>query len=548
MLERMYQGSEEQIFEEYVWHLLPDDEAVKSYSPGGGRPIHNPRTMMGLLVFMSLKNETFEQIVVRLASNSHLQRALHIYGANNKNAHVCPRCLKDFDRRMKISGTAVKIQDAVNGAFMKYYDATMASGNVRKVVLLDSMHTESNMKTISRGKILFRTLVKFLTKLVTLYTEEIPNVSKHVETYLKRPSPFDDFGPRISKTAKTKRVSDTAQDLHDIIEQFKNRPEISELEAYKLMVRIFGEQCKEVDNGKGGLEVQMKPPKEVPSDSVQNPSDPDAGYSGYKGQGYSSQHGEIVYMEAQEDGTEKAVASILAVTVVEPANRSDAKALPPIMKDMDDKGYLDGVEEVLADAGYGSYENSQVVVALGKKFIAPVAGNTPGCRSGEGGEEAAITPGKLTLADFAADAGGAAQTCPYGAQCETVRNKKDDGFVAHIDIVECTSCPLREKCPAKEVWGRTVIRYTDSMMSLALRRRWMTTTEYRKKSKIRSRIEQMHSVMSRRLKAKHAPVRGLQAMNHFMQLKSTALNITMFTRFIKEQNRKDKGQSRSLAA
>jgi hypothetical protein len=36
-------------------------------------------------------------------------------------------------------------------------------------------------------------------------------------------------------------------------------------------------------------DVAVKSPREVPADSLQNPSDPDAGYSGHKGQGYQAQ-------------------------------------------------------------------------------------------------------------------------------------------------------------------------------------------------------------------------------------------------------------------
>ncbi|HCK98575.1 MAG TPA: hypothetical protein DHW42_00515, partial [Candidatus Marinimicrobia bacterium] len=33
-------------------------------------------------------------------------------------------------------------------------------------------------------------------------------------------------------------------------------------------------------------QIEIKKPKDIPSDSLENPSDPDATYSGYKGQGY----------------------------------------------------------------------------------------------------------------------------------------------------------------------------------------------------------------------------------------------------------------------
>ena len=50
------------------------------------------------------------------------------------------------------------------------------------------------------------------------------------------------------------------------------------------------------------VEIEVKPPKEVPSDSLQIPSDPDAGYSGHKGQGYQVQILETYSREAPEEG------------------------------------------------------------------------------------------------------------------------------------------------------------------------------------------------------------------------------------------------------
>jgi hypothetical protein len=41
--------------------------------------------------------------------------------------------------------------------------------------------------------------------------------------------------------------------------------------------------------GDQGNPVELKNPKEIVSDSLQNPSDPDATYSGHKGQGYQVQ-------------------------------------------------------------------------------------------------------------------------------------------------------------------------------------------------------------------------------------------------------------------
>ena len=45
------------------------------------------------------------------------------------------------------------------------------------------------------------------------------------------------------------------------------------MHSFKLLERVLNEQCNVSDDGK---EVEVKKPKEISSDSLQNPSDPDA--------------------------------------------------------------------------------------------------------------------------------------------------------------------------------------------------------------------------------------------------------------------------------
>ena len=60
------------------------------------------------------------------------------------------------------------------------------------------------------------------------------------------------------------------------------------MHSYKLLGRVLKEQCKlNLSDNKNPVDVQR--PKEIPSDFLQNPSDPDATYRGHKGQGYQVQ-------------------------------------------------------------------------------------------------------------------------------------------------------------------------------------------------------------------------------------------------------------------
>ena len=78
-----------------------------------------------------------------------------------------------------------------------------------------------------------------------------------------------------SESAKT--LASGSVDLFDLVAQFKDNPEVKGMHSYKLLERVLKEQCNvNVDNKNP---VEVKRPKEIPSDSLQNPSDPDATYT-----------------------------------------------------------------------------------------------------------------------------------------------------------------------------------------------------------------------------------------------------------------------------
>lgn len=59
--------------------------------------------------------------------------------------------------------------------------------------------------------------------------------------------------------------------------------------SYRLHHRGLTEQCVVENAGSATEKVRVKPNAKVASDSLQNPPDPDATYSGHNGQGYQAQ-------------------------------------------------------------------------------------------------------------------------------------------------------------------------------------------------------------------------------------------------------------------
>ena len=122
------------------------------------------------------------------------------------------------------------------------------------------------------------------------------------------------------------RIKDHKQnDLFDLVEQFKDHPEVKAMHSYKLLERVLNKQCN-VNVSDDKNPVRVKNPKDIPSDSLQNPSYPDATYSGHKGLGYQGQVMETYCM--QEEAREGTL-NLITHVQVDPAHESDANALIP---------------------------------------------------------------------------------------------------------------------------------------------------------------------------------------------------------------------------
>ncbi|WP_339138440.1 MAG: transposase [Candidatus Electrothrix sp. GW3-4] len=124
----------------------------------------------------------------------------------------------------------------------------------------------------------------------------------------------------VKPSESTKTLQMVAEDLFFLINRFCSRPDIASMKTYQLMTRVLKEQCiTEQGENTDEPRVILKANKDIPSDSLQNPSDPDAGYSGHKGKGYQAQVAET-YSNEKDAGT----LSLITYVDVQAAHESDA--------------------------------------------------------------------------------------------------------------------------------------------------------------------------------------------------------------------------------
>ncbi|MDR2422351.1 MAG: hypothetical protein LBE01_03135 [Deltaproteobacteria bacterium] len=118
--------------------------------------------------------------------------------------------------------------------------------------------------------------------------------------------------------------------------------------------------------------VKVKDPKPVPSNSPQNPSDPDATHSVHKRQGF---HAQLMETCAKTKEGSEATPQLITYVNLEPAHNGDAYAVLPVIEGAAESGFKP--EDVIAEASYGSDDNAQKANDLGVQVISPAGGKDP---------------------------------------------------------------------------------------------------------------------------------------------------------------------------
>jgi hypothetical protein len=484
------------LFREQILPNLPVQKLLKKYHEYIGRPTKELHAMVGLMILQQLNDLTDQEAVRQFAFNFEWHYALDIKGDSDSETYVSMRTLWTMRRHLSEKGLAEEIFAAVTEKLVAVFkvDASLQR--------LDSTHIFSNMRHLGRIGLFAATIKKFLVNLKRGNREIFDTLDNtRFERYLKKSAGVFAL-VKPSESART--LQELADDLFFLIGRYKDHEQIREMGSYKDLTRLLSEQCLvQPASDNADPKVELKPNKEISSDSLQNPSDPDAGYSGHKGQGYQAQLMET-YTTSEKDEL-----SLITHVAVEPANVSDVHALIPAIESTQQRGL--GPEQVVADTLYGSDKNSLEAAVLGVDLVAPALGKPTG--------------NALGLEDFSFDVEGTVSTCPQGLAPVKTACTESGNHRAIFDQVACVDCPLLLRCPVRIGESGYEINYDQKQLRLAGRRAEEKTPEFKGKYRYRAGIEASISRYKSQTGVKRLRVRGLPAVTFSAVFKAIALNI-----------------------
>ena len=310
-----------------------------------------------------------------------------------------------------------------------------------------------------------------------------------------------------SESGKTLEM--VARDLFALVRRFREHEEVKSLHSYNTLLRVLKDQCSVTEEQDDQpVAVEVKPPKEVPSDSLQNPSDPDAGYSGHKGQGYQAQVMET-YCDSDDESLRAKTLNLITHVEVESACIGDVHALIPALDSTKERELAP--EELLADSLYGSDDNCERAQEMGVDVISPAMG-TP-------------KENTLSLSDFQQSEKGIITACPQGHAPVKIRRGKKQKHGVAFSSEHCNVCPRKDQCPVKAGKKNHYLHYDLKTMRIANRRAMEYSPEFKDKYRWRSGIEATFSEMDKKIGVKRLSVRGLPAVAYFVRLKAIAVNL-----------------------
>ena len=483
------------LFREHILPTIPVERVFKFFDESFGRPSKELYSRLGAQILQQTFDLTDEETLQQYAFNIQWHYSLNITEESDSAKYISGKTLWN-DRKII---TQHDLEDEIFAAGTKKLAEVFKVNTDEQRI--DSVHIKSNMRRLGRIGIFSESIHNFLVNLKRNHQNLFKTVEKDiVDRYLAQKD-LACFS-RVKPSESRKTLNQVSKDLFNLVEQFKGHAEVLDMYSYKMLQRVLSEQCNLTDDK--DQPIELKKPKEIPSDSLQNPSDPDASYSGHKGQGYQVQ---IMETFCKDKEAKNNTLNLITHVELEPAHKSDANALIPAIESVEERDLKP--EKLSADSLYGSDDNVEKAKEHNVELIAPTMGRAK--------------ENKTSLQDFLFSEKGEIVACPKGHAPEKTKKKKRVSIAFSID--HCESCPLQSECPVKKGKKRYYLRYSDKELRIAKRRAHEQSDGFRQAYRWRAGVEATMSEYDRRTGVKKLRVRGLPSVKFCATLKALGINI-----------------------
>jgi len=487
--ERKYlNNSWAETFSKKIFPFIKEDRFSVLYSDNSASRPNNPVNIyFGLLILREIFNQSDEEALNSLMFDIRYQHALHT--TSFQEQPVSKNSLTNFRaavyKYIQEYGIDL-IQEEIEAQAKSFSKLLKIDG---KTVRMDSLMISSSCKKLSRLEIIYSTVARF----IKVIDKNI--LPERFKPYLEE-SHYNDTIYRSRDKDLNSKIKRVLKDGLKLYSLYRNDKEISNAEEFKLLSRMLKEQTR-----KGRIKSSL----EIAPDSLQNPTDPDATY---RKKGKKKHIGYTVNLVEKFDDKNRMITGY----DLQKNTYSDQK----FAKDTIEKLAVekDGVT-ALVDGAYYSEDIAKKAEAKGIKILPT---NLVGGGKNSNGDKFEINEKEHLV-----------KKCPSGHQ-PINSTFKEGSYRAHFNQKHCNHCPLRKDCPVVKQKKSYLFKVSEKTLHRCQLITKMGTSEYQELAKKRAGIEGIPSVLRRRYKIDHLPVRGEVRVKVWLGFKLSAINCKRLTK------------------
>ena len=483
-------------FQKHIFPAINEERFSVLYSDDyASRPNTPINFIISLLIIKELFDQTDEEVIASLHFDDRYQYALRTI--NFEKQPVSINTFTDFRKRVyeycKETGIdLIQLEiESLAKKIAEYLDID------NKQARMDSFMVDSYCANLSRVELVYEVNDDFIKLLNQVAPENIP---EKCAGYLKSDHKKETiYKPRDEeKESKLEFLLHQSQLLYEV--GLDIGKEITETEEFKLLARIIDEQID--DNDDSGFPIP-KDNEDISSESLQNPSDPDATYRYKYGAniGYSAN---IFEQFNEENG-------VILHYDLKPNTYDDSEFSEDVIEKLPEQ---QNTISLLVDGGYYSHETNQKAE---EKNINLIPSDLRGRKPDED---------KMSCPEFTIDEEENIITnCVEGkTPISSNYDEETNTYTAKFSKEDCEGCPVFSMCRTLKQKKANTIRFTDKDYQIASLREIMETDEYQQLANKRAGIEGIPSTFRRKYNIDEIPVRGKLWVKIWLGFKVAAYN------------------------
>jgi len=507
-VKKMMDKSWAPVFRDLVFKKIDERRYAELYSDIDSRPNFPVNVWVGLEVIKGMFDYTDAELLEQFHFNLLTVYALGLESLGELT--LSERTLY-YNRKRLLEYEAQTGRNLLEEEFQAMAENSLEElGLDAKTQRMDSSFVGSFIKQMSRLELIVKVLQNFYRDLDE--KEQFrwnPLVKEYVETEARH----------ISYYLKSAEVGDYVQKvgilLFELHQTYAGDEQISALKSYEHIGRVLLEQFNLVEVGKG-IQVEVKPSRDISARSLQNPADDTATCRTKEGRTYRGDLFNVTETCAPENRVQ-----ILTDVCVEQNVVCDDDFLAERLRGIKKRT---GVEEMVTDANYTG-EYSEKVCREETVAIIPT--------EVKGRKEKA---GRLSLRDFHFD-GESIASCPEGYfPIEQVHKAESGRHVVLFAKAICGACPRANECPTKCRKHFYSLAFYNRQALVAQRRQQLSQEDYRSKCRLRPAIEGTISQFKQKMRNGKLRIRGLARIRNSIILMAIGINFGRVWAYLLETN------------